>query len=368
MKTMVRFSLEKRFLNKTAIILNIVIFLALGIAFHVDKITGEKEEYPIYLDYSCSDVTIRLMNTDKIYINNKNGIDEYHILHYENGWRLYLYGNDNQKLRNKVETDLRNIRKEQFLKNADLKEKKFLEDFSQRFETEVYHKEFIDINTVIVSVVFYLILTYSNMISNELVYEKASHTLELVMGIVGERAHLFSKIITAYLSLMIQVAMVVISAVIWIFIRFAEDHLKGLITYLNKSAGVSEINIPLGTIVLTFIIVITGLLLLQIIMMIITSCLSGSEEVAVFQNIYYIVLVAVYYFFILKGESGIMTDRLTEIMSFIPVASMLTMPVRLFSDSVNLMECFASIVITVTVTVITVEVYLRNYRRLLTKK
>lgn len=368
MKTMILFALEKRFLNKTAIILNIAIFLALGVFFHVDKLTVEKEEFPVYLDYSCSEVAVRLMNTDRIYIDDIKDIKEYHILHYENGWKLYLYGGSNETLRNKVENDLRIIRKEQFLKTADLKEKNFLEEFSRSFETEVYHHKQVDMNTVILSAVFYLILTYSNMIANELIYEKACHTLELIIGITGAARHLFSKIVTAYLSLLIQALFVTVSTVIWIFIRYAEDRLKGLIMYLNKSAEGFSLNIPTGKILMALIIIVSGLLLLQIIMLIITSCLSDSEEAAAFQNIYYILLIAVYYFFVLKGENGLISGIMSEILSFMPVISMLIMPVRLLSGTAGVIDGFLSLSITVIVTVITIEVYLHNYMRIMTKK
>ncbi len=368
MKTMIRFALEKRFLNKTAIMLNIAIFLALGIFFHADKITVEKEDYPVYLDYSCSEVAVKLMNSDSIYINNTDGIKEYHTLHYEDGWKLYLHGTDNEELRHKVENDLRKLRKQEFLKTADLKEKKFLEEFTRSFETEVCHQSLLNMNTVIMSVVFYLILTYSNMIANELVYEKACHTLELIIGITGAAKHLFSKIITAYLSLMIQMTSVITGTVIWIFIRFAEDRLKGLIMYLNRNTGISSVNVPADRLIMALLIVVAGLLLLQIIMLVITSCLSDSEEVASFQNIYYIRLIAVYYFLVFRGENSILSGLMAEIMSYVPIMSMMIMPVRLLSDTAGIAEGFLSLCITVIVIAVTVEIYLHNYLKILTKK
>lgn len=368
MKTMILFALEKRFLNKTAIILNIAIFLALGVFFHVDKIIAEKEDYPVYLDYSCSEVAVRLMNTDRIYIDDITGIKEYHTLHYENGWKLYLYGGNNEKLRSKIENDLRNIRKEEFLKTADIKEKKFLEDFSKNFETEIYHHKQVDLNTIILSAVFYLILTYSNMIANELIYEKACHTLETTISITGPTKHLLSKIVTAYLSFLIQALSVIVSTVIWIFIRYAEDRLKGLVMYLNKNNEVFSLNIPTGKLLMALAIIVSGLLLLQIIMLIITSCLADSEEAAAFQNIYYILLIAIYYFSVLKGENDLISGIMSEILSFAPVISMLIMPVRLLVGTAGVIDGFLSLCITVTVTVITVEIYLHNYLRIMTKK
>ena len=367
MKTIIGFYLRRRFLNKTAIILNAVIFLALGLVFHLDKIMAGKEELPVYLDASCSSVADKLMDMDRIYIVSVEDLDEYHTLHYEDGWILQICKGDGHGVSEKVENDLRKIRKDRYLQGADLKTREFLERYSADFTVELQDHSTFDVNTIVISIVFYLVLTYSNMIANELVYEKASHTLGMLISLVGERVHFVSKIRTAYLSLMIQGLSVLVSFLIWLFVRFQEDHLRGLLKYLDSSEVTAGISLSRDKALLILFIVVAGLLLVQIIMLIITSLLKNSEEVATFQNIYYILLIIIYYVFIMKNQTDITVGGIRSLLSYVPVFSMLIMPVRLISSTASMVEGMISLIITITVTVITAEAYLSGYRRILLK-
>ena len=367
MRTVIGFYLRRRFYNRTALILNLVLFLAVGVVFHLDKIFAEKEEYPVYLDASCQKVAVQLISLDSLYIDSTEEVDKYHILHYDEGWLLQICEGNGLEVRNKVETDLRELRKQRYLQGADLKTREFLDRFCQSFKVETQKVNRIDASMVMVSVVFYLVLTYSNMIANEFIYEKASHTLELVISLIGERVHFLSKLITAYLSLMIQVLSVVISGLLWLFIRFQEDHLRGLLEYANSSEITEGISLSVEKRLLIFVSIVAGLLLLQIIMLIITSLLGNSEEVAAFQNIYYILLVIIYYVFILKNQTDLFTGALAGLLSYVPIASMLVMPLRLINNTASTAEALISLIITVTVTAVSCEAYLSRYRRILLK-
>ena len=367
MKTIIGFYLHKRFLNKTAILLNAVIFAAVGLLFHLDMIMADKQELPVYLDASCGSVAEKLMDMDEIYTVNVEDREDYHTLHYDEGWILKVSSGDGSKIAGKVEDDLRKIRKDRYLRGADLKTREFLQQYTEELSVILRDDESVDANTIVLSVIFYLILTYSNMIANEMVYEKASHTLEVIISLVGERIHFISKIRTAYLSLMIQGVAVLVSFLVWLFVRFQEDHLRGLLKYVNNTEGISTVSLSRGKIILILSIVIAGLLLIQIIMQIITSLLKNSEEVATFQNIYYILLVVIYYVFILKKQSNITGGLISGVFSYLPVASMLVMPVRLIESSASLPEGMISLIITVTFTVVMAEAYLSRYRKILLK-
>ena len=367
MKTIISFYLHRRFLNKTAILLNVVIFVAFGVLFHLDKILSEKKEYPVYLDASCSSVADKLMDMDRIYAVSTEELDEYHTLHYEDGWILQICQGDGRSVGEKVENDLRKIRKDRYLLGADLKTREFLDQYCAEFTVKLLDQSPFDINTLMVSVIFYLVLTYSNMIANELVYEKASHTLGMIISLVGERIHFFSKIRTAYLSIMIQGLSIAVSFLVWLFIRFQEDHLRGLLKYLESNEMAADISLSGEKVWLILLIVVAGLLLIQIIMMIITSLLKNSEEVATFQNIYYILLVIIYYVFILKNQTDISIGSFRSLLSYMPVRSMLIMPIRLLNSTATIIEGMISLVITLTATVVIAEAYLSSYRRVLLK-
>ena len=363
MKHVIEFTLRRRFLNTTAIILNVVIFLGMGVLCHIDLILSDNKE-KVYVGES--EISEALLNGDEMYTQNEE--EAGYVLYYEEGWKLECRGQEDKEVVYKVENDIRAIVSKRLLNNADLLEREFIEKYCQSVEVIKSEKSLIDINMIVVSAVFYLVLSYSNLIANELIYEKSSHTLELMLIAIGEKVHLISKIVTAYLSLAIQGMMILVSGIFWFIIRYNEDRLRGLITFLSKNAETDMISVDGGMIFMIIVLVLSALLLIQLIMLIITSLYTNSEETAVFQNVYYVLLIIRYYLFIINGNADLVNGTLTEILSYLPLTSMIFMSIRVLNGLADVLQILIATVINITVILILIRLYLPFYKRLLLRK
>ena len=368
MKDLVLFYLKRRFLGKLSIILAVVIFSGCGIMVHADKLINSKTEVFVYLDESCADIREQLMNRSGIYRDSKEDLDSFMVLYYENGWILTGQKEINEELRKQIEEDIKTVESDIYLKKADLVEKEFIERYRKSFSVRVEDSKKTDVGTLVISVVFYLVLTYSNLISNEIIYEKSTHMLDMIMCSVGEKAHFFSKIITAYLSLMIQGTWIALCGFFWLVIRFYEDHFRGIMDFARGYVDVEGVSLNGETVILVVLLVMVNLLLIQIMMMTVTCMFSDSEEAATFQNVYYVMLIGLYYLFIIKGDPVSDNTMILTVLSYVPVTSMAFMPIRALTGKAGNLDVLMVTVITVGILMVMVEILLPYYKKLLLRK
>ena len=78
MKHVIEFTLRRRFLNTTAIILNVVIFLGMGVLCHIDLILSDNKE-KVYVGES--EISEALLNSDEMYTQNEE--EAGYVLYYE---------------------------------------------------------------------------------------------------------------------------------------------------------------------------------------------------------------------------------------------------------------------------------------------
>ena len=367
MKNLVSFYLKRRFLSRFTIILGIVVFGVCGFLAHADVLVKTDNRIIVYLDESCTNIKEQLMNRNRIYKENKEGSENYCTLYFEEGW--ILSGTDiTEELRKQVEDDIRSVESEIYLRKADLIEKEFIERYRKSFTVRTEDSKKADISTLVISGVFYLILTYSNLISNEIIYEKSTHMLDMIICSVGERIHFFSKILTAYLSLIIQAGWIILCRFFWLVIRFTHDHFRGLLEFAQGYVDVDTISLNVESLILLSLLIILSLLFIQIIMMAGTCLFRDSEEAATFQNIYYVILIALYYLFVIKGGPVNRDTVVSTVLSFTPIVSMVFMPIRVLSGKAGALDIIMSTVITTGVLALMIEIMLPVYKKLLLHK
>lgn len=368
MKNLVSFYLKRRFLSRFALVLGVVIFVMCAVMAHADRIISRKAEVSVYLDPSCAEIKEQLKNRSSMYKDSIKGLTDCCVLSYEEGWVLSCCKEITDEVIKQVENDIRAVESDIYLRKADIVEKEFIERYRKSFTVRTENSRKTDISTVIVSVIFYLILTYSNLIANEIIYEKATHMLDMIMCAVGARVHFFSKILTAYLSLLIQGSWILRCRIFWLIIRFSEDHFRGLLEFSRDYVDLEGINMNTSSFVLMIVLIVTGLLFIQIIMRTVTCMFRDSEEAATFQNTYYIVLVVLYYLSVIKGSPIDTNTAVSGVLSYVPIASMVFMPIRVVSGKANETDIIIATVITIGVIATAVELLLPQYKKLLLRK
>ena len=351
MKQLVLFSLSKRFRNRMTVIMNILMFIVIGVLVHLNYIIGSKENI-IYIDSSLAEYHQQFLKTDHDDLKYQIADGEGTYLHYEDGWYLYSDSQMDEKVLEEVRNDIIRIVSSEYYEKSDLKTRGYIDEFNRIQLINLYvegDEEDTGQLWIIISVIYFIILSYSNLVANEVVYEKATNTLGIILTSVTEREHFLSKILTAYLSLMIQGLLAVIGAVFWIIERFIEDRLQGLIRlavrYMSQDTVVSVSQLSTDRILSIIILVLAGILTIQTLMLIMFSGFTNSDDVSVYQGPFYIVMVAGYYFLLIKGTAGFFRSVISVVLSYLPIISMVFMPCRIFIDSAGVLEIIISIFI-----------------------
>ena len=199
-------------------------------------------------------------------------------------------------------------------------------------------------------------ISFSTSVANEVVYEKSTRQLELILTSVDAKTHFISKMTVGWLTIIIQVGSAVFYGIIFLLIRNFYDSGKGLIEIVNK-LGLIEIkgktfieilksitfdfNFVSKMLFITFFLMM-GILLLQMIMVILSSFITSVEEAGNVQAPLYMVLIAVYYFALSINTPYQLSEGFGYIFSFFPFLNMLFMPCRLLIQNVSIFELLLS--------------------------
>ncbi|MBQ4253035.1 MAG: ABC transporter permease [Erysipelotrichaceae bacterium] len=377
MKHLIWFSLNRRFLNKMTLLLNIVLFLACGFLLHIDKLVEEKPELEtVLLDSSTDFLNKELISiyqeNFRYRISNEGYREGECILHYENGWFLYSKEDVAESLKAAIRNDINTALLRQMKDGAEEEQIMKIRNYEklQATEIEVISEKKENPLWLITTVIYFLLVSYGGLLANEMVYEKATNTLKLILSSVSASAHLFSKIITGYLSMFIQFAMAFFWAVFWVVIRVREDNMAGLFRWLETSFFTEETKhitgITLNAEVFGFSLlsILLGILTVQIFMLVITSSFSSSQQASAFQGPLYLFLIVGYYLLMIYGNEEFFLTPVSRVLSFVPVGSMLFMPCRLFAGDALFWEAISSLalaaVFLITVTILLIPVYKNN--------
>ena len=359
------FSLRRRFFNKMTIILNMILFLALGFLVHADYLVEQKEEIKvIYLDDSTAAVKDSITNNSGLpyrYVeSNQHYDDDSAILHYEGSWKLYSKHAISEEMKKSIisdlnETLLTGINRRRLVND--------LENISEEKENPVW---------LAITVIYFLLLSYSSLLANEVIYEKATNTLTLILSAVNAGKHLIHKILCGYLSMLIQGFILFVMGVFWGTVRYGEDRFKGLGNWLENSGLINFNDTALQTgrneLIVAALLVLAGIMSVQLSMLVISSSFENSEDAGSFQSIFYLLMVVVYYLLVIYGDEDFFLSSTSRILSFVPIFSLLFMPCRLIISSATIMEGIVSLVISLFSFVVTGGMLIPVYRRNLLKE
>ena len=375
MKELIRFTLVRKYTNKTTIVFNVLLFVILGLLFNVDFLVKgiSKQVDEVVLDYTALDKVSDLLNMEHDsfkYVVKGDDSKKEALLYYEDGWYLRSEGEVSEEMINVVENDVREVLLTDYYRKADLKTRKYIDDFNNIVVEKVETVEDGDNNAawIIISLVFFLLLTYGNSVSNELIYEKATRTLGLSLTSVTVNEHFFAKIITGYLTIMAQMAIGIVEGLIWIVIRYLTDEFNGLNEWLNeyllKSSQETTIELSGHMLAVMGLLILGGLLTIQVITLIITSHFSNSEDASGLQGPMYLGLMICYYALLVFGDTAFFTSTVAEVLSLCPIISMVFMPCRIIINDINLWQITISLLLSFSffglLTATMLPVYKRN--------
>lgn len=234
-------------------------------------------------------------------------------------------------------------------------------------EVIVKNKEIIDGSIVIVlAVSFFLIINYGCSSSNEIIIEKSSGVLNIILTNIDAKKHLLEKIIVSYIIFLIQIAIIIFQLLISYLIRFIQDGCSGLLLFANRfliMSTESEVaGLTIEKIILLAIVMIFNLLLIQLIIILITSKYTNGQQMASFQGLLYVGLLIAYYLIMIVSEQ-LIKSRLIKYLSYLPLFSMVFVPQRIINSNISNFSALIALILVLLAIIFLVIRHSENYKR-----
>ena len=378
MGELILFSLRNRFYNKATVLLNAIIAGVIIFIFSIDLLVVNADpEFFNKPQLMIADTIIERFPNSKEYLQ-----EEYHIVEKRSEDTRQLTLKEGKWILSAgVEIDAAEIKRlETCLTHIveGYQKKEIKEHYQPLFDTSVSlaisnkEKESVGKETgvfVAITAIYFMMLSYSAMIANEVVHEKTSRVLELILTSVSTRVHLLSKMMISWLTILIQLGIVTGFTVLIGILRFIHDYGEGMISFLVK-IGLLENQFKnfasffyiysidqksIINIAWAILFLFVGILFVQLILVILSSYVRSVEESASIQGPFYFFLLFVYYFVLSINTPEQLNNGIGWIGSFLPFFSMLLMPARLIMGSVSFLEKIVSLLIaTITLTLVVI--------------
>ena len=230
---------------------------------------------------------------------------------------------------------------------------------------------------MIITSIYFMMLSYSSVIANEVVYEKTSKILELILTSVSAKTHFISKMLIGWLTIMIQTLLTGGIIALWILIRNSYDGGFGLLAFGNRlgiipmkllsfSELLSYLKIDgqiISASMIALVFLVLGILFLQMIMVIVSSFVTSIEESSNVQAPCYLILLVIYYFTLFVNNPYQMSEGIGYVLSFVPFFSMLFMPCRLLIQNVSAYEIVIALFMAIAAIIFILDFGLYFYKQ-----
>ncbi|NLW29124.1 MAG: ABC transporter permease [Erysipelothrix sp.] len=382
MKELIRFSLARRYVNKTnkiVLVVLFVIFLVLGFIDPIVKFFNSEFDEPIKIRVDVLDNQLFIDNLiDEITVNQESMLS---ISEDENGFIVRSQQSLQDIEKAMIETVVQNYERDRMIKEIPesivVFERMATIPISYEFDQADLHQK-TDSLFFVITAIYFVMLGFAGMLASEVVAEKTSNILEIIGTSVSLKTHYYSKIVIGWLSVLVQFSVAAILLLVTLGIRNLYDQGKGLLKILH------DINIliePFDTFydVISFVFankgmlvdlsisllfLFIGILFIQILLVLLTTKVSSIEEAGALQNPFYIFLLIIYYMAIMLNNPVSMSIGMGKWFSFVPLLSMLFMPARIMMVGPPVYEVLISLGISGLSLLILVKygegVYVRN--------
>lgn len=364
MKTLLLFSLKRRFKHKMSVFLLLFYWLIMAVLFNLDGLSstlhltwGQNKEIVV-------DEKTRSWIVDETMWEQQGFI--FTATEGDLGFKktddgITVFGNVDGITQTKLQALLLKNHQLHLLSKSPESVQIWMDDYSNltiQFEHQSVGSEEIRQNVIlyILTSLYFLVLNFIAVNSNEIIMEKTSNVLALVLSSVSVEAHFMSKLLSALITVTIQLVNSILSVLVVGWVRYRYDHGAGLILWLQK-----VLNLPLGMsrfedvfslmnvgykdalgLLISILCVLVGVLIVQVLILVLSSRARTSEEAGGIQAPFYLILLLLYYGSLSFNSADQLNQGLPYILSFIPVSSMLVMPMRIIQGSALTSEILLS--------------------------
>jgi ABC-2 type transport system permease protein len=371
MNTLLKFAFKRRFMNKMTVILQVLFILLVCLIFYFDKISDAlnlefNQAIPVNVDktlrkwivnedewktqgfvFSNENEAIMITKNKDVYQISK--VDEINIQS-----KIYQLLLNNHQLRMESES---NTSVYKWLEKYESIEVEFLE--SKVDDNQFKHQLII----LFLTSIYFMMLNFIAVNSNEIIMEKTSHMIPIILSSVSAKVHFLTKLIIGFSSVVFQIVSSIGIVGLIAYSRYRLDQGKGLIQLIVKYLPINIESISLTDllklidfkwsdiylVLLGLLFILLGIFLIQICILILSSKVKTMEEAASIQGPFYLFLLLIYYLALSLNTSHSLSTGLGYSLSFVPVFSMLIMPMRLLTENVIPIEVMVSILFTIAI-------------------
>ena len=234
---------------------------------------------------------------------------------------------------------------------------------------------------IVITSIYFMLLSFSTAVANEVVNEKTSNVIEVILTSVSHKEHYYSKLLIGWLTMLSQLLIHGFGLIFWLMVRVVVDNGLGMLSLLYRwqwlsiqynSLGhwISAFNVEIAQIyivVLCAIFLMLGILLVQLLMVLISVHINSIEEAAAIQGPFYLGMLVVYYMAIFINSFEQLNQGWGYLFSYVPILSMLFMPSRLLNTNVMYSELLLALAMALLSLVICLILGEEHYRKNLLK-
>lgn len=389
MTQLIAFSLRRRFLNRLALILNGLTLLALILIVNADHLVNALNLEIGNLTRIGVDEVTRAQLVDEMSweMAGFDLVDEATITLRWNEDHFMVTGAEDPLIQNGLAQLLLKSHQLRIVLSSDPSLEDFLVDFSTvkvTFDPPWDPMRALRENVLfsILTAAYFMVLNFIAINSGEIMAEKTSNVLELILSRLKPHEHFLSKLIIGISSLLIQFSLSGIMIGLVLAARWRSDRFVGLIRFATRvfklDPGVFNVEILQsflrldGSLILRFGlalgILLLGMSLLLVLIVIVSSRVKSAEEASMIQGPFYLGLLALYYVSLGLMNPASLESGMGRTLSLIPIGSMLVMGMRILSSTVSASEVALSVIGSVLMFVGIVMLGYPVYRRGLTQR
>lgn len=230
---------------------------------------------------------------------------------------------------------------------------------------------------ILITGIYFMMLAYSTIVANEVVVEKATNVIELICTAVDIKVHYYSKIIIGSMTVFLQLVAIIPSFLLISFFRYNFDKGNGLFAILYRfnildtryesiNTFIEQLDITgktVGMFFLSLLFLLIGLMIIQVLAVLISCRVESVEEAGALQGPFYLVLLLVYYASIFFKASRQLNHGWGYLFSYFPLFSMLLMPMKIFNQIVSSQEILLSLLVSLSALGLLIYVGEKYYRR-----
>lgn len=382
MKTLIEFSLKRRLTNPVAILLLGFTFIVSGALFFSDVwISSVAYDWVNPIEVVAPKELVQFLGKqiEPVYVFNESNRDAKIQIEFDDGrFKVDIHPTLSTYHAYQIETWITQFHTFMEIQNYPMiTQQEIIHVMTPEIELtynppqKKEHSGFILITTM-----YFMMLSFSSAMANEIVMEKTSNMLELILTSVSFQSHYYAKMFIGWLSVFLQTGCYGGIILFWLLIRQLFDQGRGLFQLLYQiqwlplrfesfEDWIASLNITgqwFAGLMVGFLFLFLGILVVQIVMVVISIRIEHIEEAGSVQGPFYLALLLIYYSSIFLNSPTQMNDGVGYILSFVPIFSMLFMPMRFLFYQASMMEVILSLSLSLGTWMVVVQWGERYYR------